>query len=320
MAGISVIIPAFNRKELLGQTLDSLSRQTLKPSEIIVVDDHSIDGTCEFVKKNYPDVVLAKNRGKGPGAARNHGLSLARGAYVKFFDSDDVMTKNSLEVQLNTLNASGKQFVYSPYFKASQDAGGQWHAADNIVMHFRPFGKGRSLTWFMIVDGLFITIPGMLFTRDVVNEAGPWREDVTAYEDFDYLFRLSLIEPSPAHNNECAFVYRVHGAQSTENNLSDEQRDLDKIRVLNDLGARAGKLNRLQEIVFVNKFYELFRHSRSAKIRRKLQIYNSLTNRLVGEALRMKWRMGRFATGTSWQPSHGPLKSPSRVLQYLAQL
>lgn len=319
MSSISVIIPTFNRRTLIGQTLESVLRQTHKPAEVIVVDDHSTDGTFDYVKQNFPGVILIKNSGKGPGAARNRGVSIATGSYIKFFDSDDVLTLNSLEVQLKTLQAEKKEFVYSPYFRARQE-GGSWHPLDNIVMHYYPFSRSRALSHFMITDGLFIAIPGMLFTRKVIEEAGPWREDATAYEDFDYLFRLSMIEPRPAHTNECAFVYRIHGAQSTESNFSDEQRDQDKIRVLNDLHARTHQLGTFNQMLFANKFYQLYRDSPSAAVRSALTDHNTVVNRALWEMLRLKSRFGRMTTKTVWQPSHGPLDSRAQISEYLKLL
>jgi glycosyltransferase involved in cell wall biosynthesis len=317
---VSVIIPTFNRKNLIGQTLNSVLDQTYKPAEVIVVDDHSTDGTFEYLKANFPDVIVVKNEGKGPGAARNRGVSIATGSYIKFFDSDDVMTTNSLEAQLKTLMTSGKQFVYSSYFKATQNNEGHWQPIDDIIMHYYPFSQYNALSWFMIVDGLFITVPGMLLTKELVREVGPWRQDTTAYEDFDYLFRLSLVEELPAHTNQCAFIYRVHGVQSTETNLTDEQRDRDKIKVLHDLYPKARQLGKISHLFYANKFYELFLHSKSFAIRRELNEYNTTGNVALGALLRMKWRIGRYATKTSWQPSHGPLTSSAKISEYLNQL
>src|SRR6478736_2624457 len=112
MPKVSVIIPTFNRKTLLVKTLESIFRQSLPPYEIIVVDDHSNDGTLRFLEDTYAQRVVAiTNRGKGPGAARNTGLAAASGDYIKFFDSDDVMTSNTLQLQSDVLGKSKKKFV-----------------------------------------------------------------------------------------------------------------------------------------------------------------------------------------------------------------
>ena len=105
MSRISIIIPTYNRAQLIGMTLDSIFAQTLPPYEVIVVDDGSSDGTKEILETHYGNrIIYLINKGKGPGAARNTGLSVATGNYIKFFDSDDWMSPNTLETQLKQTN------------------------------------------------------------------------------------------------------------------------------------------------------------------------------------------------------------------------
>jgi glycosyltransferase involved in cell wall biosynthesis len=124
VGGVSVIIPVKNRAELLRKTLDNLLAQSKKPEEIIVVDDHSTDGIQLVIFDYITDCIFLNNKGKGPGAARNLGLSVATGKYIQFFDSDDLMTKNKLEVQAKILLTSDNGAVYCPYcyFKIDKSA------------------------------------------------------------------------------------------------------------------------------------------------------------------------------------------------------
>ena len=176
---VSVIIPAFNRLELLKGTLRSILAQTVRPYEVIVVDDHSEDNTVEFLRTHFrEDVVVVTNKGKGPGAARNTGLELATGDFVRFFDSDDVLSQDSIEHQSMTLAASSAGALYSPYVFAAQDESGRWVAHDSIL-HYHPFDGSRSLNYWM-VRGLFIAIPAMLFKREILKDIGPWSEETVA--------------------------------------------------------------------------------------------------------------------------------------------
>ena len=201
---VSVIIPTHNRVNLLKQTLRSIFSQTLRPFEVIVVDDHSSDGTYGFVKDNFKDAIIVNNTGRGPGAARNVGFSISNGDYIKFFDSDDVMTRDTLQLQSQALHTSGAEFVYSPYFFATATQG-RWTPTDNVILSFNPV-RDAPFWHYMAIDGLFIPVPAMLFKKDFLERVGPWREDVIAYEDWDYLFRISLLEENPKHLNECAFI------------------------------------------------------------------------------------------------------------------
>jgi glycosyltransferase involved in cell wall biosynthesis len=90
---ISVIIPAYNVAQYVGAALESLNRQHSLPDEVIIIDDGSTDGTLGVIKAfhhAYPVKILTTEN-HGQGAARNLGVSQARGDYIYFFDSDDLL-------------------------------------------------------------------------------------------------------------------------------------------------------------------------------------------------------------------------------------
>src|SRR5438552_1802533 len=86
----SIVIPTYNRISLLPQALESVWGQTFTDYEIIVVDDGSTDGSAAYVQSLGSRVQSLKQENKGPGTARNLGVSRARGHYLAFLDSDDV--------------------------------------------------------------------------------------------------------------------------------------------------------------------------------------------------------------------------------------
>jgi hypothetical protein len=130
---ISVIIPAYNRANLIGETLKSLLNQTVPAKEIIVVDDGSQDGTAEAVlemlklgeaeklkiseRKPWPEIKVIRQANAGPGAARNRGMAEATGEFIHFFDSDDIAAPNKHEVQLRALLETGADIAYGPWVK-----------------------------------------------------------------------------------------------------------------------------------------------------------------------------------------------------------
>jgi len=97
---VSVIIPTYNRANLIGDTLDAILGQTNPPAEIIVVDDGSTDDTAGVVGRYAGAVRYHRIENSGPGAARNTGVSLARGSWIAFCDSDDLWLPTKLERQL----------------------------------------------------------------------------------------------------------------------------------------------------------------------------------------------------------------------------
>ncbi|QFK72893.1 glycosyltransferase [Pradoshia sp. D12] len=100
MVKVSVITPVYNVEEYLEETLDSLVNQTLAPIEIIMIDDGSTDRSPDIIKeysRRYPNIISVKQENSGPGAARNNGLKIARGEYISFVDSDDILPRDALE-------------------------------------------------------------------------------------------------------------------------------------------------------------------------------------------------------------------------------
>jgi glycosyltransferase involved in cell wall biosynthesis len=113
---VSIIIPTYNRANLITETLDSVLAQTYTNWECIVVDDGSTDDTdnvlATYCKKDarFQYHHRPKNREKGANACRNYGFELSKGEYVNWFDSDDVMHQDKLLIQVKALKKSNYNF------------------------------------------------------------------------------------------------------------------------------------------------------------------------------------------------------------------
>jgi glycosyltransferase involved in cell wall biosynthesis len=103
---VSIIIPNYNRESLIGETLDSILAQTYSHWECIIVDDGSTDNSVEviqqYVKKDLRFKLIQRpsNHLKGANACRNIGLQKAKGEFIIFFDSDDLMMEQHVENKL----------------------------------------------------------------------------------------------------------------------------------------------------------------------------------------------------------------------------
>ncbi|MDT0687443.1 glycosyltransferase family 2 protein [Autumnicola psychrophila] len=103
---ISVIIPLFNRRKLIIETIDSILAQTMSSLEVIIIDDHSTDGSYDIVK-NYVNkdsrfrVLKRKGSSRGAPECRNEGIMIARGKYLMFLDSDDLLDPTCIEQRLS---------------------------------------------------------------------------------------------------------------------------------------------------------------------------------------------------------------------------
>jgi glycosyltransferase involved in cell wall biosynthesis len=307
MDTISVIIPNFNRANLIGETLENILNQTLPPHEIIVVDDGSTDNIAPIIAKYQDRVIFTKNqRGKGPGGARNTGLDIATGNYIKFFDSDDVMTLNSLEIQLKRLKESNLPIIYSPYVHAAKE-NEVWKQLDPIV------GFDAIVDQTIVdcmVQGFFQPIPTMLIQKDWLLEIGHWREGVIA-EDYDLLFRFGQSVPQFAHTNECCTFYRMHGAQSMGTNISNVDRDLEKCDVFWELLTTYKPGVALYSDKNEAYFRVLWSNTVMSLPPDKRKYYRAtIGDRIYRIFHRLEQKLGRIISGTAWQPYHGPNANP----------
>lgn len=99
---VSVIVPAYNREDLLPESLDSIVNQDYRPLEVIVVDDGSTDGTVA-VAQSYTEVRCVCQVHQGVSAARNAGVAASGGEFLAFLDSDDCWTPGKLGLQVDYL-------------------------------------------------------------------------------------------------------------------------------------------------------------------------------------------------------------------------
>ncbi|MGL6107353.1 bifunctional glycosyltransferase/CDP-glycerol:glycerophosphate glycerophosphotransferase [Romboutsia sp.] len=117
---ISIIIPVYNVEEYISYTLDSVLNQTLKEIEIILIDDGSTDNSKTIIEeysKKYNNIKIIYQQNSGPSKARNRGIELAKGEFITFADSDDILPPKSLEVRYNTAIETNSDIVIGGTYK-----------------------------------------------------------------------------------------------------------------------------------------------------------------------------------------------------------
>lgn len=116
---ISIIIPTYNRAHLIGETIKSIQKQSFNNWECLIIDDGSTDGSEDFIKSfmaNEPRIQYYRkpeNRPKGPSSGRNFGFEKSKGDFINFFDSDDLMHPQKLEIDLKNIKSGDYDFTIS---------------------------------------------------------------------------------------------------------------------------------------------------------------------------------------------------------------
>lgn len=134
---ISVVIPCYNGWKYMGKCLSAIENQTLKPYEIIIVDDCSTDDSYKFIanycKSTSLNIILVSNpKNSGPGATRNKAIALAKGAFIAFCDCDDWYENEFVEKMTNCAKETGSDLVICDNYVTYDDRRIQSHVASKL--------------------------------------------------------------------------------------------------------------------------------------------------------------------------------------------
>jgi len=183
---VSVIIPVYNRREMLSRAVRSALDQTHPDIEIVVVDDGSTDdirdAIGEFDDKRI--IYVRHDRNLGTPSARNTGIRNAHGEYVGFLDSDDEWFKNKVEVQLSDLAERGDRYQITYHALDVLD-----DVSSKIVKRSTFRNEGDILE-----DALrccCIGLMQMMIRRDDIVRIGEFDERFWSHDDWDLLIRMS---------------------------------------------------------------------------------------------------------------------------------
>ena len=196
MMELTVVITCYNNEKCIEQCLRSVLKQTFTPKEIIVVDDCSTDSTVDVVRQlaqECSSIRLIQNEyNSGPSVGRNRGIMEACTEYVTTLDGDDYYyDENKLYMEMNLIEKYRSEekdiIAYSYIYTVAQDGS----------MRYRKFMEPEYYTEGRLTSRLIAWYRPSTFPRDycvrrqLIIDAGMYREDMRLYEDLELLIRLS---------------------------------------------------------------------------------------------------------------------------------
>jgi len=195
VTAVSVVIPTFNRRELLLEAINSVLAQTTPVREVVVADDNSTDGTCDIISdlagRGAPIIFIPAPPREPTGkfnsrsAARNRGVDAASGSILAFLDSDDLWEPQRIEKQLMSLSQrpqAGFAFCNLQLFN------------ENVLLG-KPFldpqrDYGGNILAPLLVEPLVVS-SSMIVRREALAAVGGWGEQVGVIEDYELTLRLA---------------------------------------------------------------------------------------------------------------------------------
>lgn len=223
MPEVSIIIPVYNRAELLRQTLTSCAIQSFGDCEILIVDDESEEDLCpviEWVRSVFQgpcELRHIRQPRRGAPAARNRGVREASGRFIQFLDSDDLLHPQKIDVQRKCLLDRPELdmvFGLDEYFaRIPGDTALLWNTPEE-----------PSLERFLWDDGVWHT-GSPLWRRSALERVGPWNEELRCYQDWEYHIRALCRGIAYAHVPRVLQYIRDHEAPRVSTALALRERE-----------------------------------------------------------------------------------------------
>lgn len=233
---ISVIIPTYNRKDMVIRAINSVLNQSLSPYEIIVVDDGSTDGTSDLFPIEGVNYIKIDHSGF-PGDVRNRGVEISKGDYVAFLDSDDIWLDNKLEKQAD-------------YFKSNRECRilhtrERWVRNGKEVSQKKRKHKRSGYLFKESLQGCILGPSTVLMDKKLFKEFKGFDARIEVGEDYDLWLRITnstevdyidreLIVKNAGHGDQLSYKYgfiepfKIDVLENLikEFNLTDENRTL----------------------------------------------------------------------------------------------
>lgn len=226
---ISIVIPVYNAEKYLEQCLNSITNQTYKNFEVILVNDGSIDHSesicMDFVKVDTRFKYFTKVNG-GASSARNLGLDNAQGKYITFIDADDWVDENHLEVLINNIKENNSDMAVSSIKKFDNVSRFKFRVYSNQEKYLLNYNKLNREEFLVILPKLihasnsYKIAVSKLFKKELVMDIR-FDESIVYGEDLDFFFKIYNNISSISYVDEVTYVYRRHN-ESTSSKFNQQ--------------------------------------------------------------------------------------------------
>lgn len=206
---VSVIVPTFNRPQLLRVALESLSRQQYQDFEVIVVNDGTtpVDSVIAEMNQQGRITLVNHDRNRGLAASRNTGLRVAQGTYVAYLDDDDRLLPEHLGTLVEFLERGTHQVAYTDAWRVTERGS---EGARQEVRRDQPYSYDYDFGRLLVKN--YIPVLCLMHRRTCLDDVGAFDESLFVHEDWDLWIRLGTVYPF-AHiaRTTAEFTWRTDG-------------------------------------------------------------------------------------------------------------
>ena len=213
---VSVIIPTYNRCWILKEAIDSVLSQKFSDLEIIVVDDGSMDATKDLLSSYGNQITTICQKNKGVSAARNVGISIAKGEYVAFLDSDDMWLTEKLSCQHDFFQSHPEAVI------CQTDE--IWIRNGARVNPKNRHKKPSGMVFEPSLQLCLVSPSAVMIKKNLFDVVGLFNESFPACEDYDLWLRIGLYYPIYLIDRQLVMKRGGHEDQLSRNSGLDRYR------------------------------------------------------------------------------------------------
>ena len=219
VADISIVIPTYNRCELLKRAINSVLDQTINVREIIIVDNGSTDNTYEMISSLFPEITYIYEKKKGVSFARNVGIKNCHSTWVALLDSDDAWEPQKLEKQLFFTNNNNKKYRLIHTNEI-------WYKNNKFQNQLKKHEKSGGDIFQKSLQLCCISPSSAFIKKEVFDDYGFFDESLEVCEDYDMWIRITSKEEVGFLDNPLVVKHGGHDDQ-----LSKKYWGIDRFRI-----------------------------------------------------------------------------------------
>lgn len=200
--GISVVIPIYNAASTIVQAINSVLNQKYAVSEIILVNDGSIDNSLELIASSYEELIangfitIINKTNEGPSIARNMGVAIAKYEWIAFLDSDDLWEYEKLAVQVNCL-------ANNPMFKIC--------GTGSNISNFNPQKQELIISYRMLLFKNYFATSSVMIQKSIYLECGGFNKHQKFCEDYNLWLDILSLSGGGIVINQHLLIYNTRG-------------------------------------------------------------------------------------------------------------
>ena len=216
---ISVIIPTYNRCDLLKRAINSVIKQTITPKEIIIVDNGSTDQTYQMVSSLFPEINYFIEKKRGVSAARNKGILESKSKWIAFLDSDDTWKPTKLEKQMefSIFNQDKYRIIHTDE---------NWYRNKKFLNQLKKHKKSGGNIFKNSLQLCCISPSSVVLKKQIFDDYGLFDENLEVCEDYDMWIRITAKEEVGFLDSPLVLKYGGHSDQ-----LSKKFWGMDRFRI-----------------------------------------------------------------------------------------